>query len=297
MTAETAVKEKSMKKPALGRGLSALLAQAEQTYSTAGATPMGQVRRAGVDQLQPGKYQPRRRFDPEAIGQLAESIKARGVLQPILVRPAEGGKYEIIAGERRWRAAQQAELSEVPILVQDFGDAEVLEIGLIENLQRQDLNALEEADAYKRLMDEFGHTQQVLAETVGKSRSHIANTLRLLSLPESVRTMVITERLTAGHARALINASNPLKLAEEVVARGLSVRETERLASVKIDPKSAKTPKAKRSADIGLIETDLTRRLGLKVKIASQGNSGSVTLFFSTLDQFDDLLARFTRAN
>jgi ParB family chromosome partitioning protein len=290
--------EKLAKKPALGRGLSALLAQAEDTYGTSSVTPAlaGQVRKMGIDQLQPGKYQPRRRFNPEAITQLADSIRARGILQPILARSVAGGKFEIIAGERRWRAAQEAQLAEVPVLVQDFSDAEVLEIGLIENLQRADLNALEEAEAYKRLMDEFGHTQLVLAETVGKSRSHIANTLRLLSLPEGVKTMVITERLTAGHARALLNASDPVALAEKVIARGLSVRETERLAATPSSKRGEK-PQAKRSADVALIEADLSKRLGLKVQITNQGSSGSVSIFFKDLDQFDDLLARLTQSN
>ena len=250
----------------------------------------------GLDQLQPGvKFQPRRRFSPEAITQLADSIRARGVLQPILARSrskVENTKSSLASGagvRRRKRG-----LTEVPVIVQSFSDAEALEIGLIENLQRADLNALEEAEAYQRLMDEFGHTQQILSETVGKSRSHIANTLRLLSLPEGVRTMVITERLSAGHARALLNAPNAVELAEKVVARGLSVRETERLAAAK--PRSgAKKLRQTNSADVSLIEADLSKRLGLKVLIASQGSSGSVTISFTSLDQFDDLVARLTR--
>ena len=284
------------KKPALGRGLSVLLSQAEATY--AGTSDPAQVRRIGTDKLQPGKYQPRRRFDAEAIAGLADSIRAKGILQPLLVRHAEGGKYEIIAGERRWRAAQQAELHEVPVLIQDFTDGEALEIGLIENLQRQDLNALEEAEAYRRLMDEFGHTQQALSDAIGKSRSHVANTLRLLSLPEAVKTMVVTDRLTAGHARALLNAADPLKLAEQIADKGLSVRDAERLATVvpaTVPPSKAKKP-AKRSADIGAIESDLTQRLGLKVQIQSEGESGRISLFFGNLDQFDDLLTRLTRS-
>ncbi len=285
-----------VKKPALGRGLSVLLSQAAATY--AGTSDPAQVRRIGTDKLQPGKYQPRRRFDAEAIAGLADSIRAKGILQPLLVRHAEGGKYEIIAGERRWRAAQQAELHEVPVLIQDFTDGEALEIGLIENLQRQDLNALEEAEAYRRLMDEFGHTQQALSEAIGKSRSHVANTLRLLSLPEAVKTMVVTDRLTAGHARALLNAADPLKLAEQIADKSLSVRDAERLATVvpaAVFPGKAKKP-AKRSADIGAIESDLTQRLGLKVQIQSEGESGRISLFFGNLDQFDDLLTRLTRS-
>ena len=288
--------EKLAKKPALGRGLSALLTQAEETYGTKpvaqAAIPANQVRKMGVDQLQPGAFQPRRRFNPEAITQLAESIRARGILQPILARAAANGKYEIIAGERRWRAAQEAQLAEVPVLVQSFSDAEALEIGLIENLQRADLNALEEADAYQRLMDEFGHTQQALAQTIGKSRSHIANTLRLLALPEAIRTMVITERLTPGHARALLNAANAVALAELVLTRALSVRDTEKLVANATVKRAAKKP-SKRNADVALIESDLARRLGLKVKITSSGKAGSVTLFFKDLDQFDGLVKMF----
>ncbi len=301
MSQEMSVKAqgvKTAKKPALGRGLSVLLSQAEQTYATAeAAAGQGQVRYVGLERLQPGKYQPRRRFDAETIEQLADSIKARGVLQPILVRPAEGGKYEIIAGERRWRGAQQAGLADVPVLVQDLSDVEVLEVGLIENLQRQDLNALEEAEAYKRLMDEFGHSHQVLAETVGKSRSHIANTLRLLGLPDAVKTMVVTDRLTAGHARALLGASDIAALAEEVMAKGLSVRDTERLAALLPGKEGNVKRKAKRSVDVAVIEADLAQRLGLKVQIDADGEAGKLTLFFSNLDQFDNLLARLTRSN
>ena len=290
-----AVKEKP-RKPVLGRGLSSLLSQAEATYaSTADAL---QVRRVKLDQLQPGRFQPRRRFDAEAIASLADSIRTKGVLQPLLVRRAEGNKYEIIAGERRWRAAQQADQTDVPVLVQDLTDGEALEIGLIENLQRQDLNALEEAEAYKRLMDEFGHGQQELADAIGKSRSHIANTLRLLTLPEAVKTMLVTDRLTAGHARALLGAADPAKLAEQVAARGLSVRDTERLVSAtpKELPAGDKKKPAKRHVDIASIESDLTQRLGNKVQIAMMGESGKITLSFKDFEQFDNLLARLTRS-
>ena len=307
--------EKHAKKPALGRGLSALLGNAEETYgtapaarpipnavSTSGAPPAANglaVRRLGIDQLQPGKYQPRHRFNPEAIAQLADSIRARGVLQPILARPAVGGKFEIIAGERRWRAAQEAQLTEVPVIVQDFGDSEALEIGLIENLQRTDLNALEEAEAYQRLMAEFGHTQAALADTIGKSRSHIANTLRLTGLPEAVKTMVVTERLTAGHARALIGAENAVALAEQVVAKNLSVRETEKLVAAQAKKPGIRVgsgKKAPHSADVQTVINDLSERLGMKVEIDTKGTGGRLSIHFGSLDQFDDLLARLTRS-
>jgi ParB family chromosome partitioning protein len=291
------VKEKP-RKPSLGRGLSVLLAQAEETYAGTADQSAAQIRRVSVDQLQPGKYQPRRRFDAEAIAGLAESIRAKGVLQPLLVRPAEGGKYEIIAGERRWRAAQLAAVHELPVLIQNFSDAETLEIGLIENLQRQDLNALEEAEAYQKLMDEFGHTQQNLADTVGKSRSHIANTLRLLVLPDAVKTMIVTDRLTAGHARAIMSSPNVLALAETIAEKGLSVREAERLAAApprsETKPSAVKT--AKRSADLVAIEADLCNRLGLKVKISAHGEAGQISVFFGNLEQFDDVLARLSRS-
>ena len=300
--AAVAGKSKAEKKPALGRGLSVLLAQAEATYG--GSDRQGQVRSVSLDRLSPGRFQPRRRFDAEAIEQLASSIRQRGVLQPILVRALEEGRFEIVAGERRWRAAQQAGVAEIPVIVRDLADAEALEIGLVENLQRQDLNALEEAEAFRRLMDEFGHSQQVLADAVGKSRSHIANTLRLLALPDSVKTMLITDRLTAGHARALLGAADPTALADEIVARGLSVREAERLAArpEKADAGSAaatevagKAVKVKRNADVQSIEADLVERLGLKVRIAFDGAKGSITLDFSNLEQFDSLLERLTR--
>ncbi len=307
---------KPPKRAALGRGLSALLGEAQSTYASGAVVSAGMgegmpfpqqgssqgVRetRLSLDQLVPGKFQPRRHFDEAAADELAQSVKAKGVLQPLLVRRA-GDKFEIIAGERRWRAAQQAGVHDVPVVVLTLTDSEALEAGLIENLQRADLNALEEAAAYQRLMDEFGHTQQALAETVGKSRSHVANLLRLLSLPEPVKELLMAGKLTAGHARALLTAADPARLAQEIVARGLSVREAERLAAApdKIHaPRSATKPVApkNRSADVAAIEHDLETRLGLKVELETEGSAGRLVLHFNSLDQFDDLLAKLMRS-
>jgi ParB family chromosome partitioning protein len=275
------------KKPALGRGLSSLLAQAEATYAEGNQASLQRLR---LEQLVPGKFQPRRHFDGESLAQLAQSIRQRGVLQPILVRALDNGQYEIIAGERRWRAAQLAESRDLPVIVETLTDAQALEIGLIENLQREDLNALEEAGAYQRLIAEFGHTQQELAEVIGKSRSHVANTLRLLTLPPAVQALVEKGSLSAGHARTLVGNEAAEALAEKIIAEALSVRDAERLASAA--PARIGKPAAKRSADLLAIEADLSQRLGLRVQVQANGQSGKLTLFFSNLDQFDELLAK-----
>jgi ParB family chromosome partitioning protein len=298
---------KPPKRAALGRGLSSLLGEAQSTYGNAEAPvrplmrPDGRETRLDLDQLQPGQFQPRRHFDEAAAEELTQSIKAKGVLTPLLVRRISDHKYEIIAGERRWRAAQQAGVNDVPVVIKEMSDSDALEIGLIENLQRADLNPLEEAAAYQRLMDEFGHTQQALAETVGKSRSHVANLLRLLSLPEPVKELLMDGKLTAGHARALLTAPDPVKLARDIVARGLSVREAERLAAnlpekpphERAGTKSGGTKN--RSADIVAIERDLELRLGLKVEVETEGTGGRLILHFRSLDQFDTLLGTLMR--
>ncbi|RMF47074.1 MAG: ParB/RepB/Spo0J family partition protein, partial [Deltaproteobacteria bacterium] len=228
------------KKPArgLGRGLSALMADISET-SSADAQGTATPRRADalipIEQIVPNPDQPRRAFSKEQLEDLAASIREKGVIQPIIVRKSaiSDGKFEIVAGERRWRAAQMAQLHEIPALVRNYTDTEALEIAIIENIQRADLNAVEEAAGYQDLMERFGHTQEKLAEALGKSRSHIANTLRLLSLPEQVQTLLREGAISAGHARALITADNPVELAAQVVKRGLSVRDTERLAKEK----------------------------------------------------------------
>ncbi len=300
-------------KPApLGRGLSALFGDADASYqpkplvtpAAPAATPVPEKAKTGapqmmpIDWIQPGAFQPRRHFDEDAIKGLADSIRERGVVQPLMVRPIEGEKdsYEIIAGERRWRAAQQAGLHEVPIIVRQLSDREALEIGLIENVQRQDLSPLEEAEGYRRLMEEFHHSQDGLAKVVGKSRPHITNMLRLLTLPTSVKQMIDKGQLTMGHARALITARNPLGLAEEIVKKGMSVRQAEALARRESEGKFAKKPKEPVAADANVmaLEKELERVVGLKVKISpdSKPGTGSLTLYYTNLEQLDGVIKR-----
>ena len=294
-----------------GRGLDALLgnesetAVAENAAATASsaAAPRAPLS-IPIGNIRPGKYQPRRVFAPEEIQALAQSIRAKGVLQPILVRPlkAEPGNYELVAGERRWRAAQQAQLHEIPALVRDLADRDTLEVALVENLQRQDLNALEEARGYERMMAEFGRTQDDVAEIVGKSRPHVANTLRLLGLPAGVQGMVEDGRLSAGHARQLVGLDEAEGIAERVVAGGLSVRETERLVQQVrsgTPPGGARRRGAAvedgRSSDLIALERDLAEHLGLVVQITAKGEAGELTIRYKTLEQFDDLLTRLKR--
>ncbi|PIW28050.1 MAG: chromosome partitioning protein ParB [Rhodospirillales bacterium CG15_BIG_FIL_POST_REV_8_21_14_020_66_15] len=276
----------------LGRGLSALLGE------DTSAERAGGPRQVGVAKLHPGRYQPRRTMGEDELKDLAQSIREMGVLQPILVRehPDRSGEFEIIAGERRWRAAQLAQLHEVPVLVKVLSNKETLEVALVENLQREDLSPLEEAVGLQRLMDEFGHTQEALARAVGKSRSHVANMLRLLGLPDAVKAMLDAGDLSAGHARALLAAPAPEALAREVAEKGLSVRQTEQLVQrAARSPRTAATrgPKQK-DADTRALETDLSDRLGLRVAIASKGREGSVTLYYKSLDQLDGLLQRLS---
>jgi len=282
----------------LGRGLSALMGEAVAPPSPVPEGSARGQRTLPTAQLRPGKFQPRRRFDDNAIAGLADSLRAQGMIQPILVRrlggPAE--MYEIIAGERRWRAAQVAGLHDVPVVIKTLSDAEALELGLVENLQREDLTPLEEADAYRRLMDEFAHTQEDLAKHLGKSRSHVTNMMRLLTLPDGVKALVDAGELTAGHARALLVSVDPEGLAKRVVAEGLSVRQTEALVRAESAPKTAKEGKAggkqKGDADIRALERDLAKSLGLEVKLTVKGKGGELTLRYKDLDQLDGLLAK-----
>lgn len=290
----TGKKAPARKKPSgLGRGLSSLLGEVEKEAPVSGPAPDdGAVQMLPVTQIAPHPDQPRRHFDEEALGELAKSIEARGVIQPLVVRP-KGRKYELVAGERRWRAAQKARLHDVPVIVRDFDDAETLEIALVENIQREDLNAIEEAEAYKKLIEDFGHSQAALARLVHKSRSHVANLLRLLDLPEGVRTMVVEGVLDMGHARAIISAPDPASLARRIVDEGLSVRAAESLAR-EAKPSNRKSPAPERDADILALERRLRDALGVPVRIDHKGQGGSVKLDYKTLDQLDMICLRLS---
>jgi ParB family transcriptional regulator, chromosome partitioning protein len=297
--------DRKEQKRGLGRGLSALMADI-----AAPETPDAQRtadRMVPVERVHPNPDQPRRSFTPDQLQELAESLRERGIIQPLIVRPhpEKSEHYQIVAGERRWRAAQMAQLHEVPVLVRDYDDPTVLEVAIIENIQRADLNSVEEAAAYRQLMDRFGHTQDKLAAALGKSRSHIANTLRLLSLPDDVLALVRQGSLSAGHARALIGLPNPGQLARTVVARNLSVRETERLAKAGADggnrrPGSGPRKRGQdveKDADTRALENDLAAALGLGVVITHGpgGADGEITLRYRDLDQLDDICRRLTQ--
>lgn len=288
----------------LGRGLSALLG--EEDVRPAGAAPGStapgvSVREIPIEFLQRNPDQPRWVFPETQLAELAASIRDKGILQPILVRPKGEGRYEIVAGERRWRAAQQAGLAAVPVLVRELTDMQVLEIGVIENVQRADLSPIEEATAYRQLMDRFGRTQDSVAEAVGKSRSHVANTLRLLQLPEEVLWYVRHGQLSAGHARALVNVPGAAELAKQIVDEGLNVRQAEALARRAAEgPKPARRKAAadagaEGSADVAALEQDLADALGLKVQLADRGGKGELTIRYGTLEQLDDLCRRLMR--
>ncbi len=279
----------------LGRGLSALL---EEAAAPIDANAPG-VARLAVADIAANPQQPRRHFVPEAMAELIASVRAHGVLQPILVRPVAGGRFEIIAGERRWRAAQAAGLHEMPAVVRALDDRAAFEIALIENIQRSDLNAVEEARGYRRLIDDFGHTQQVLADIVGKSRSHVTNLLRLLDLPPAVQAMVEDGRLAMGHARALAAAPDPEALAKRAVAEGLSVRAVEQLAAGRARPAprhALEAPRPGNDANIDALEVQLAEALGMPVALAVAGGgaSGSLTIRFASLDQLDWLCAKLS---
>ena len=294
----------SEKQRGLGRGLSALLGDAGASAAVTAPVPdqPSEAFRAPeqpIDLLVRNPDQPRRIFTESDIDDLAASIREKGVLQPILVRPAPGqpGKYQIIAGERRWRASQKAGLHSVPVIVRELDDLEVLEIGIIENVQRADLNGIEEARAYKVLMERFGRTQDALAQVVGKSRSHIANMLRLLALPEIVQDHVLQGRLSVGHARALVTAQDAEGLAEKVIAAGLSVRQTEALVRDEMAPVRNAAPKVRSgsNADTQSLEQDLQEALGLKVKLEDKGGKGEIRLSYATLEQLDEVCRRLMK--
>jgi ParB family chromosome partitioning protein len=287
----------------LGRGLSALLGEvaSEQPLAPGAARSAG-IQMLPVAAIAPNPDQPRRHFDEEALADLASSLAERGLLQPIVVRPhPSSGGYQIIAGERRWRAAQRARIHEVPAIVRELSDSETLELAIVENVQRQDLNAIEEAEAYQRLVNDFGHTQEALGKLVGKSRSHIANLLRLLDLPQGVRSMLADGRLSMGHARALITSPDAEVLAEQVVNQDLSVRDTEALAkkarpAAKGDGRPASGPAVPpiADADILALERQIGDILGLKVQIEHTEKGGKVSIGYSTLDQLDLVCQRLS---
>ena len=297
--------DKKPKPRGLGRGLSALMADVNaEPVSTDGVrTPRNAEILVPIEKVQANPDQPRRQFLQEDLDDLTASIQEKGVLQPLMVRPRDGGMYEIVAGERRWRAAQAAQLHEVPVLIRDYSDVEMFEVAIIENIQRSDLNALEEAQSYKQLMDKFGHTQEKMAEALGKSRSHIANLVRLLHLPDDVQDLVLDRKLSAGHARALITSDNASELAKKIVKGGLSVRATESLvkkdaAGISGSP-ATKKPKtqAEKDADTRALEADLSAMIRMKVSIDHKpgGEAGAVTISYETLDQLDDLCNRLSR--
>ncbi len=287
----------------LGRGLSALLGEVDAAAADARSEDRATAgREVPIELLRRNPDQPRRSFSDAELEELAHSIKEKGVLQPLLVRPAPGapGEYQIVAGERRWRASQQAGLRSVPVVIRaDLDDLDVLEIGIIENVQRQDLKPLEEAQAYKTLMGKFGRTQEEVAKTVGKSRSHIANTLRLLTLPAAVLTALDEGRITPGHARAIATAPDPEQLAQTIVERDLSVRQTEALARDAVRPgrapeiKSAPSPR-RGDADTRALEQDLSESLGLSVVIADRDGRGEVRIVYQTLEQLDAICRKLS---
>jgi len=275
-------------KSGLGRGLSALIGEeAVPTRGEAKAT-----RTLPTAFLRPNRFQPRKTFAPDELHDLAESVREKGILQPILVRPLSGDSYEIVAGERRWRAAQQAQLHDVPVVVREMSDGEALELAIVENVQRADLNAIEEAAAYHELMDRFGYTQERIAKDVGKSRSHVANTLRLLRLPESVKAMLRDGRLTAGHARTLLSVDDPEARAREIVESALNVRQAEQRSKGK--PRSRRGQVAE-DVNIKDAESNISNLLGLVVKIVHKGDKGGeVRIRYQTLEQFDHLIRRLS---
>ncbi len=274
--------------PRLGRGLAALLGD----VAVQAPVSAGSVRQLALDQLEPNPFQPRSTMDQGALDELAQSIRARGILQPLLVRPhpTEPDRFQIIAGERRWRAAGAAGLHEVPTLVRELADADAAAVALVENLQRQDLNAIDEAEGYERLINQFGLTQDAVGHAIGKSRSHVSNTLRLLNLPPPVKEALRSGVISAGHARALLAHSEPETALRDVVNRHLSVRQTEALATRKPIPSPATLPSSEHNPDITALERRLSEQLGLHVKIAFDGSGGTVHIRYTDLDQLDSLL-------
>jgi ParB family chromosome partitioning protein len=291
----------------LGRGLSALLGENEVSATLGANTPRpvgaGSGAMVPIELLHANPDQPRKVFAEADLDELASSIREKGVIQPLLVRPrGEGGEYEIVAGERRWRAAQRAGVRELPVMIRNLADGEVLELGIIENVQRVDLNPIEEALAYRQLMERFGRTQDAVAEAVGKSRPHVSNALRLLNLPEAVQGYVLQGQMTAGHARAVLASSDPMTLARQVIDQNLSVRQAEALAKKVGSTSGGQGPRAKapghiggKDADTMALEHDLSEALGLVVEITDQDGVGQLRIQYETLEQLDEVCRRLSR--
>ena len=290
---------RSERKRGLGRGLSALMSDVvveDPNAHTSGGNATPQA--LPIEMIEPNPDQPRKSFRDAEMADLVASVREKGIIQPLVVRPIGESRYQLVAGERRWRAAQKASLHQVPVVIRDLSDLEVLEIGIIENIQRADLNPVEEAMGYRQLMDRFGHTQERLADGLGKSRSYIANALRLLQLPVGVLTMLEDGRLSSGHARALITAENPEELARQVVSKGLSVRETEAMVKRLVAKDKASSPTGGRSqpepqkdADTRALEGDLSAALGMRVTLSHNAghDGGTLTIRYQSLDQLDEL--------
>lgn len=290
-----AVMSAPIPKSRLGRGLASLIGEPTVT-STSRLPPEGEQRMVAIEQLKGGRLNPRKEFREDDLAELADSIRVKGLVQPILARPEPGGQgYEIVAGERRWRAAQRAGLTQVPVIVRELDDREVLELAIIENVQRADLNAIEEAGGYRDLVERYGYNQEQLAEIIGKSRSHVANTLRLLKLPEGVQALVQSGKLSAGHARAIIGRDDVDALAERIIAEDLNVREVEALVQAVDAGQPIGTPRKAREkdADTRAFEKELADALGLKIEIKrGSGESGNLIIKYGNFDQLDYIRMR-----
>ncbi len=279
-----------VQKRRLGRGLAALIG--DDTTEEAVVQDIRSLRHVPIELLQANPNNPRKHFNEDDLNSLAASLKEKGLLQPLVVRPRADGTFEIVAGERRWRASQRAGLHELPVLIRELDDKETLEIALIENVQRADLNALEEAKAYRQLVDQYGHTQQQLADVIGKSRSHIANTMRLLNLPPATQIQIETGRLTAGHARALIATDSPEELADKIIKLSLTVRQTEELARAKNASPKSKIAQHK-DADTRALEKQMSEAVGLSVSIKHKDKTGGqIIITYKTLDQLDGVIKK-----
>jgi ParB family transcriptional regulator, chromosome partitioning protein len=281
-----------VQKRRLGRGLAALIG--DDTSEEAVVQDIRSLRHVPVELLHPNPNNPRKVFAEEELESLAKSLRDKGLLQPLVVRPRADGSFEIVAGERRWRASQRAGIHDVPVLIRELDDRETLEIALIENIQRSDLNALEEARAYRQLLEQYNYTQQQLADAIGKSRSHIANTIRLMSLPEAIQKQIEDGSLTAGHARSLIATESPQDLADKIIKLNLTVRQAEDLARGQT-PKNSKVGKPEKDADTRALEKNTSAALGLSVSIKHAGDKGgAVNIAYKNLDQLDEIVRRLT---